>query len=95
MRRSRHFPLPHAPTQRIIMKTDVQLKKDVIAELEWDPAVNATHVGVAVKDGVVTLTGHPNRPDPFEGRVRAFPLDFADAAGLTSSLPWPILRPSL
>lgn len=40
------------------MKTDAQLKKDVQAELEWDPAVNATHVGVAVADGVVTLTGH-------------------------------------
>lgn len=40
------------------MKTDVQLKKDVQAELEWDPSVNATQVGVAVKDGVVTLTGH-------------------------------------
>jgi osmotically-inducible protein OsmY len=40
------------------MKTDAQLKKDVLAELEWDPAINATQVGVAVKDGVVTLTGH-------------------------------------
>jgi len=40
------------------MKTDAQLKKDVQAELEWDPAINATHVGVAVQDGVVTLTGH-------------------------------------
>lgn len=40
------------------MKTDMQLKKDVTAELEWDPSINATHVGVAVKDGVVTLTGH-------------------------------------
>ena len=40
------------------MKTDMQLKKDVSAELEWDPSINATHVGVAVKDGVVTLTGH-------------------------------------
>lgn len=35
---------------------------------------------------VITLTGHPNRPDPFDGKVRAFPLDFADASGLTSSL---------
>lgn len=35
---------------------------------------------------VVTLTNHPNRPDPFDGRVRAFPLDFADASSLTSSL---------
>ncbi len=40
------------------MKTDAQLKKDVIAELDWEPAVNASHVGVAVTDGVVTLTGH-------------------------------------
>lgn len=40
------------------MKTDQQLKKDVGAELEWDPAINPTQVGVAVKDGVVTLTGH-------------------------------------
>ena len=40
------------------MKTDAQLKKDVSAELEWDPAINAAHVGVAVKDGIVSLTGH-------------------------------------
>jgi NADH dehydrogenase len=25
---------------------------------------------------VITLTGHPDRPDPFNGRVKAFPLDF-------------------
>ncbi|NYG35328.1 BON domain-containing protein [Sphaerotilus montanus] len=40
------------------MKTDEQLKTDVTSEMEWDPAINATHVGVAVKGGVVTLTGH-------------------------------------
>lgn len=40
------------------MKTDAQLKKDVIAELDWDPSINASQVGVAVKDGVVALTGH-------------------------------------
>ena len=40
------------------MKSDAQLKKDVEAELEWDPSINATQVGVAVKDGVVTLSGH-------------------------------------
>lgn len=40
------------------MKTDAQLKKDVTAELEWDPSINASHVGVAANDGVVTLTGH-------------------------------------
>ena len=40
------------------MKTDKQLKKDLEAELEWDPSVNAANVGVAVKDGVASLTGH-------------------------------------
>ena len=40
------------------MKTDVELKKDVTAELAWDPAVKSTAIGVAVKDGVVTLSGH-------------------------------------
>ena len=34
---------------------------------------------------VITLTGHPNRPDPFRGKVKAYPLDF-DEAGLTRSL---------
>lgn len=42
------------------MKTDADLQRDVIAELSWDPAVDATSIGVAVKDGVVTLTGHLN-----------------------------------
>jgi len=40
------------------MKTDVELKRDVSAELAWDPEVRSTLIGVAVKDGVVTLTGH-------------------------------------
>ena len=34
---------------------------------------------------VITLTGHPNRPDPFNGSVKAYPLDF-DEAGMTKSL---------
>lgn len=40
------------------MKTDHQLKQDVTAELAWDPAINADRVGVAVKDAVVTVSGH-------------------------------------
>ena len=35
---------------------------------------------------VITLTGHPDRPDPFGGRVKAFPLDFKDEGGLVNSL---------
>lgn len=40
------------------MKTDADLKRDVEAELAWDPAVRSTDVGVSVKEGVVTLSGH-------------------------------------
>src|SRR5688572_3835897 len=39
------------------MKTDLQLQKDVAEELRWDPAVADKEIGIAAKDGVVTLTG--------------------------------------
>ncbi len=43
------------------MKTDRELQQDVIAELNWDPSVEAARLGVEVHDGVVTLAGHvPN-----------------------------------
>ncbi len=35
---------------------------------------------------VVTLTNHPNRPDPFAGRVKAFPLDFGNENALVNQL---------
>ena len=40
------------------MKSDTQLRTDVLAELDWDPAIKAGAVGVTAKEGVVTLTGH-------------------------------------
>jgi len=40
------------------MKTDTQLQSDVIAELKWEPSINAERIGVEVKDGIVTLAGH-------------------------------------
>ena len=42
------------------MTTDIQIQKDVLAELEWEPSVDASHIGVGVADGVVTLSGHVN-----------------------------------
>ncbi len=39
-------------------KTDSELKKDVEAELAWDPAIQSTAIGVAVKNHIVTLSGH-------------------------------------
>lgn len=40
------------------MKSDSELKRDVENELKWEPSVEEAHIGVAVRDGVVTLTGH-------------------------------------
>lgn len=40
------------------MKTESQLQQDVQAELKWEPSVDAAHLGVTVKDGIVTLSGH-------------------------------------
>lgn len=37
---------------------DMNLKKAIEEELEWEPSVSAEHIGVAVDDGIVTLTGH-------------------------------------
>ena len=39
------------------MKTDAEIKRDVEQELEWDPRFDARDIGVAVKDGVVTISG--------------------------------------
>jgi osmotically-inducible protein OsmY len=38
--------------------SDTELQQDVLDELKWEPSVNAAHIGVSVKNGVVTLTGH-------------------------------------
>ncbi|HLI51175.1 MAG TPA: BON domain-containing protein [Thermomicrobiaceae bacterium] len=38
-------------------QADAELQQDVIDELDWDPEVDVTDVGVEVDDGVITLTG--------------------------------------
>jgi len=40
------------------MKTDAQLQQHVMDELKWEPTIQAAEIGVAVKDGVVTLSGN-------------------------------------
>ncbi len=37
---------------------DLQLRQNVLDELEFDPSIYAVNIGVAVDDGVVTLSGH-------------------------------------
>ena len=39
------------------MKTDSEIQLDVIEELKWEPLLHAAEIGVAVKEGVVTLSG--------------------------------------
>jgi len=39
------------------MISDHQLRQDVLDELDFEPSVNATHIGVGANAGVITLTG--------------------------------------
>lgn len=39
------------------MKNDNQIQKDVMDQLKWDPCLNASEIGVAVRNGIVTLSG--------------------------------------
>lgn len=42
------------------MKTDEKIQKDVMEQLKWDPFLKASEIGVAVVNGVVTLSGSVN-----------------------------------
>jgi osmotically-inducible protein OsmY len=42
------------------MKTDSEIQLDVIEELNWEPILNAAQIGVAVHNGIVTLSGYVN-----------------------------------
>ncbi len=39
------------------MKSDTEIKRDVEAELRWDPEIDQTDIAVKVNDAIVTLTG--------------------------------------
>jgi osmotically-inducible protein OsmY len=40
------------------MRSDNEVRQDVLDEMQWEPAVNANKIGVAVDNGIVTLTGY-------------------------------------
>lgn len=49
------------------MKTDSQLQRDVMKELEWEPRIDHAHIGVAAKGDVVTLSGQvPSYGEKYE-----------------------------
>ncbi|WP_342643923.1 BON domain-containing protein [Rhodoligotrophos ferricapiens] len=37
---------------------DLKLRNDILDELEFEPSINAANIGVAVSNGIVTLSGH-------------------------------------
>lgn len=39
------------------MRTDTEIRRDVESELQWDPSIDDSTIGVVVHNGVVTLTG--------------------------------------
>jgi osmotically-inducible protein OsmY len=39
------------------MKTDLKIQKSVVEELQYEPAIDASDIGVTCKNGIVTLTG--------------------------------------
>jgi osmotically-inducible protein OsmY len=41
----------------VAFKTDAELRRNVERELEWEPSIDERRIGVAVVDGIVTLTG--------------------------------------
>jgi osmotically-inducible protein OsmY len=50
------------------MKSDIQIQKDVMDEIKWEPYLNAAQIGVAVKNGIVTLSG---QVDSFSKKLTA------------------------
>ena len=48
-------------TTTAMTSADVRLRDSVIRELDWDPEVDDSAIGVTAKDGVVTLTGERER----------------------------------
>jgi len=77
------------------MRTDHELQRDVIAELEWQASLREEEIGVAVKDGVVTLSGNvANFARKFEAEQAAEKVHGvkAVAVDLTVKLPSPFIR---
>lgn len=54
-----------------IDKTDLELKRDVLAEMAFEPSIQITDIGVLVKDGVVTLNGRAENHGEQMNAVRA------------------------
>jgi osmotically-inducible protein OsmY len=64
--------LGNDPKEGEQVKSDSEIREDVINELQWDPQITEPDaIGVAVTDGAVTLTGHVSTYAQRAGRGRA------------------------
>lgn len=50
------------------MKSDIEIQKDVIEQLKWEPFLNSAQIGVSVKNGIVTLSG---QVDAYSKKIQA------------------------
>lgn len=50
------------------MKSDIEIQKDVLEQLKWEPFLNSAQIGVSVKNGVVTLSG---QVDAYSKKIQA------------------------
>jgi len=71
--------------------TDSEIRQDIIGELEFDPSFNDEHIGIAVDNNAVSLSGHVNR---YAQKVAAIA---AETAGepCASSRPSPVEEAAL
>ncbi|MCA9263361.1 MAG: BON domain-containing protein [Planctomycetales bacterium] len=54
------------------MKTDERLQRDVLDQLDWEPSIDASQIGVTVRDGIATLTGQvPTHTDKHTAEKQA------------------------
>src|SRR2546429_681710 len=57
------------------MRTDMEIQKDVVAELRWEPSLRDDDIAVGVRDGVVTLAGIEGVSNLITVRARPTPSD--------------------
>ncbi len=55
-------------TTASVSTTDIRTREDVLRQLNWDPEIDASAIGVTARDGAVTLTGFI---DSYSGKLAA------------------------
>src|SRR5712671_2158410 len=56
-RKERRLMSTEGTAARAPASSDDEIRNSLLMELKWDPKITSTDIGIAVKDGVATLTG--------------------------------------